>query len=157
MKRKLSTMSNVAAATSSEIRTENWLGNLSPRRSLAISIGAVMVEWKRKNLDSSGSKKDREYWWPQITTLLESSTWRKMRCWGRFCFFKIWEIFHHIYMLIGIIQKKWETLMMQLTGRQENRMNMAATRCPWQENGDRIKGKGGGDSHSTRGNAHLWV
>lgn len=63
MKRKLLIMLNVVVVIFSEIRIENWLGNLLLRRLLVILIGAVMVEWKRKNLDSSGFKKDREYWW----------------------------------------------------------------------------------------------
>lgn len=48
-KRKLPTTSNASAATSSEIRIENWLGNLSPRRSLVSNLTrAVNVAWRRK-------------------------------------------------------------------------------------------------------------
>lgn len=59
-KRKQPTTSR-ATATSSEIRNEGWLGNLSPRRSLVISTRAVTTVEEKKP-DGSGSQRDWEYW-----------------------------------------------------------------------------------------------
>lgn len=129
--RKLATMSN-ATATSSDAGNEDWLGNLSPRRSLVISTRAVTAGWKRKKLQqiqkrlrvpvTRNNNSRRE-------VAKEKYSVGEVLC----CYFGRWAIFQHISMQTEIILQKWETLKMWLLGWQKNGKIAEAMQCPRQE------------------------